>query len=93
MRAIVTGGAGFIGSHLADALLARGDDVLVIDNLSRGAARARRPAEPSSSSATSASRSATSSRDFRPDACFHLAAQADVRVFGRATRTRTRWTT
>jgi nucleoside-diphosphate-sugar epimerase len=36
MRALVTGGAGFIGSHLADALLARGDEVVVLDNLSTG---------------------------------------------------------
>ena len=36
MRAIVTGGAGFIGSHFADALVARGDDVVAIDNLSSG---------------------------------------------------------
>lgn len=36
MRAIVTGGAGFIGSHLVDALIARGDEVIVIDNLSTG---------------------------------------------------------
>jgi UDP-glucose 4-epimerase len=36
MRAIVTGGAGFIGSHLVDALVARGDDVIAIDNLSGG---------------------------------------------------------
>jgi UDP-glucose 4-epimerase len=35
-RALVTGGAGFIGSHLADALLARGDDVVVLDNLATG---------------------------------------------------------
>jgi UDP-glucose 4-epimerase len=32
MRVLITGGAGFIGSHLADRLLARGDEVLVIDN-------------------------------------------------------------
>jgi UDP-glucose 4-epimerase len=36
MRAIVTGGAGFIGSHLVDALVGRGDDVIVIDNLTSG---------------------------------------------------------
>lgn len=34
MRAVVTGGAGFIGSHLCDALLARGDEVLCVDDLS-----------------------------------------------------------
>ena len=36
MRVLITGGAGFIGSHLADAYLERGDDVLVIDDLSTG---------------------------------------------------------
>src|SRR5919197_2825452 len=36
VRAIVTGGAGFIGSHLVEALVERGDDVLVVDDLSRG---------------------------------------------------------
>jgi UDP-glucose 4-epimerase len=36
MRALITGGAGFIGSHLADALLARGDSVILVDNLSTG---------------------------------------------------------
>ena len=36
MRALITGGAGFIGSHLAEALLARGDNVFVLDNLSTG---------------------------------------------------------
>jgi UDP-glucose 4-epimerase len=36
MRALLTGGAGFVGSHLAEALLDRGDHVMVIDNLSTG---------------------------------------------------------
>ena len=36
MRALVTGGAGFIGSHLIDRLVARGDEVVIIDNLSSG---------------------------------------------------------
>jgi len=36
LRVLITGGAGFIGSHLADAYLQRGDDVLVIDDLSTG---------------------------------------------------------
>jgi len=36
LRVLITGGAGFIGSHLADAYLQRGDDVLIIDDLSTG---------------------------------------------------------
>lgn len=36
MRVLITGGAGFVGSHLAEALLARGDDVSVLDDLSTG---------------------------------------------------------
>ena len=36
MRALVTGGAGFIGSHLVDRLVSRGDNVVVVDNLSSG---------------------------------------------------------
>ncbi len=36
MRALITGGAGFIGSHLSDALLESGNDVLILDNLSTG---------------------------------------------------------
>ena len=36
MRFLITGGAGFIGSHLAERLLARGDEVFLFDNLSTG---------------------------------------------------------
>jgi UDP-glucose 4-epimerase len=36
MHAFITGGAGFIGSHLADALIARGDTVTILDNMSTG---------------------------------------------------------
>jgi len=39
MHAFITGGAGFIGSHLADALIARGDRVTVLDNMSTGSAK------------------------------------------------------
>jgi UDP-glucose 4-epimerase len=39
MRALITGGAGFIGSHLADALIARGDSVIILDNMSTGSAK------------------------------------------------------
>lgn len=38
MRVLVTGGAGFIGSHVSDAFLGRGDTVIVADDLSRGQA-------------------------------------------------------
>jgi len=36
MKALITGGAGFVGSHLAEALLTRGDEVSIIDNLATG---------------------------------------------------------
>ncbi len=39
MRAFITGGAGFIGSHLADALIARGDSVSILDNMSTGSTK------------------------------------------------------
>jgi UDP-glucose 4-epimerase len=39
MRVFITGGSGFIGSHLADALIARGDSVAILDNMSTGSAK------------------------------------------------------
>ena len=79
MRVIVTGGAGFIGSHVADALLVRGDEVAIVDSLVRG----RR--ENVSEKAMLYERDVREPLDdvfdeVRPEAVFHLAAQADVRV-------------
>jgi UDP-glucose 4-epimerase len=79
MRAIVTGGAGFIGSHLVDALLARGDAVHVVDDFSSGK-REQVPegAEFSQLDIRDSLESVFSA--VRPEVCFHLAAQIDVRV-------------
>jgi UDP-glucose 4-epimerase len=81
VRAIVTGGAGFIGSHLADAPAARGDEVHVLDNLSSGR---REHVNPAATFVEGDIRDPTAVEALfdraRPDRCFHLAAQADVRV-------------
>src|SRR5438067_2785687 len=78
MRAMVTGGAGFIGSHLVDALLARRDEVHVVDNLATGFRE---------NLASAATLHELDIRDealeelaarVRPEVVFHLAAQADV---------------
>ena len=80
MRALVTGGAGFIGSNLVDALLERGDQVSVVDNLSTG----RREnlnggATFHEASITDAARMTALLADERPEVVFHFAAQVDVR--------------
>src|SRR5919206_3755587 len=79
VRAIVTGGAGFIGSHVADALVARGDEVYVLDNLSHGR-RENVPEGARFAEADVRRDTADVFAEARPEACFHLAAQADVRV-------------
>ena len=76
MRAIVTGGAGFIGSHVVDALLARGDDVLVLDDLSRG----KRENVPDAVVEVADIREPLADHFEGAEVCFHLAAQVDVRV-------------
>jgi len=78
MRAIVTGGAGFIGSHLVEALVGRGDEVHVVDNLATGSR---------DNLAAEVALHEVDVRDeavgelvarLRPAVVFHLAAQADV---------------
>jgi UDP-glucose 4-epimerase len=84
MRALVTGGAGFIGSNLVDALLARGGEVTVLDDLSTG-----RRVNLEGALAAGARLVETDVRDRaaveglaveeKPEVVFHLAAQIDVR--------------
>ena len=81
MRAIVTGGAGFIGSHVVDALVARGDEVLVLDDLSKGRKENMNEHVRLAVVDVRDKNAVTAAfADGRPEVCFHLAAQADVRV-------------
>lgn len=86
MRTIVTGGAGFIGSHISEALLGAGHEVLAIDDLSRG----KRDNLPTGARLEVAS--ITDERvegviaAYKPAAVFHLAAQMDVRASTRDPR-------
>jgi UDP-glucose 4-epimerase len=72
VRAVVTGGAGFIGSHLVDALVARGDEVTVLDDFSTG----RR--EFVNEAARLEEHDIRQPFSVEADVVFHLAAQADV---------------
>jgi UDP-glucose 4-epimerase len=81
MRVLVTGGAGFIGSHLTDALVSRGDDVSVVDDLSSGRlARLDEHAVLHTLSIIDAERLSALVEKIRPELICHLAAQIDVRV-------------
>ncbi len=79
MRVIVTGGAGFVGSHVAAALLARGDEVHVLDDLSSG----RRENLPDGAALHVADIREPLDRlcaEISPEVMLHLAAQIDVRI-------------
>jgi len=81
MRVLVTGGAGFIGSHLTDAFLARGDEVAVVDDLSRGRHdRLDSRAAVHKLSITEDGPLTALVERMRPELICHLAAQIDVRV-------------
>ncbi len=81
MRVLVTGGAGFIGSHVTDSFLARGDEVAVLDDLSSGRAGRLDPQVPLHKlSITDAAALTGAVTAFRPELICHLAAQIDVRA-------------
>ena len=77
MRAVVTGGAGFIGSHVVEALLARGDEVHVVDNLATGQ-RENVAAEATLHELDIREPLGELFDEVRPETVVHLAAQADV---------------
>jgi UDP-glucose 4-epimerase len=74
MEAVVTGGAGFIGSNLVDALVARGDAVTVVDNFASGKREYLNPA------AELLEHDIREPFSVEADVIFHLAAQADVQT-------------
>jgi UDP-glucose 4-epimerase len=84
MRTLVTGGAGFIGSNVVDALLERGDEVTVVDNLTTGKRENLEKALAAGGKLVEADmRDGQAMKDVaaqaQPEVVFHLGAQIDVR--------------
>jgi UDP-glucose 4-epimerase len=84
VRCLVTGGSGFIGSNLVDALIARGDEVIVVDDLSTGRREnldgaLEAGAELVEADIRDGEAMSALGRERRPEQVFHLAAQIDVR--------------
>lgn len=86
MKALVTGGAGFIGSHLVDRLLGDGHEVVVVDNFSTGSAANLDEARVAAGALEIVEADVRDAavvgiiEKSRPEVVYHLAAQADVRV-------------
>lgn len=78
MRLLVTGGAGFIGSHVVDSLIARGDEVIVVDDLSTGRERFLNPRARFECLDVRSQAFGELIRDAKPAAILHLAAQMSV---------------
>jgi UDP-glucose 4-epimerase len=79
MKILVTGGAGFIGSHVVDAFVAAGHDVLVVDDLSSGKRENLNPRARFHQLDILDPRTAEVIRDEKPEVLDHHAAQMDVR--------------
>jgi len=79
MRILITGGAGFIGSHLADRLIKNGDKVILIDNLSTGKKENINPKAKFYKIDIQSPKISDIFKKEKPEILFHLAAQIDVR--------------
>jgi len=78
-KILITGGAGFIGSHLTDKLIEKGHDVVVIDNLSTGKKENLNPKAKFYEIDICDSKISQIFQDEKPEIVFHFAAQIDVR--------------